>query len=295
MGKSVSCYTEYTPEDLEFEKVIVDALMNFEESIDVTKFVKEYGWSINELKSFSSVSWSNPELFFVDTNSYRCSILKSEDGEILECKISDYKFEITKEEYSKCKVELDQAVAEAMKTVKGVSDPVEKVKRLHDYLIRVCEYDEQIADEDKALTAVSMYSVLVRHKAICQGYARAYHYLLCEAGIESEILISYDMNHCWNYVKIGKNWYHVDVTYDDPVFDGKDPATSHISYCCFLLSDKAMRGIGHRWSVEGLPAACDQTYDFWDWGWPYNSKFDNEHWQKYILKYIRKKNKIKNS
>ncbi len=48
----------------------------------------------------------------------------------------------------------------------------------------------------------------------CSGYHKAYNYLLKRAGIEYGT--SKNSGHVWNLVKLDGEWYHVDVTWDDP-------------------------------------------------------------------------------
>ena len=245
----------YTPEEREFERVVVGAFMNFEESIDITKFVKEYGWDDARLTNlFSDVIWNNPQLFFVSAKNFSYLMMEYSDGELAEYRIIDYQYSIRKEEYSQRKAEIDLVVADAMGKLSGVTDLVEKARRLHDYIVRICEYDEKAAAEiDPSPLARTVYSVLIRHKAVCEGYVMAYRYLLREAGIRSEEVFSDEMNHCWNYVQIGDKWYHVDVTFDDPIFAGKDPKTFPILYDYFLLSDEEITAMGHcGWKI-GVP------------------------------------------
>ena len=73
-------------------------------------------------------------------------------------------------------------------------------------------------NNDNSPLARTAYIVLVRHKAVFEGYTMAYRYLLNAVGIQSEEIISKEMNHCWNYVQLNGKWYHLDVTYDDPDF-----------------------------------------------------------------------------
>ena len=44
------------------------------------------------------------------------------------------------------------------------------------------------------------------------------------------------MNHMWNYVKLGNDWYHVDVTWDDPTSD----RVGYVRHKYFLCSDSQM-------------------------------------------------------
>ena len=256
----------YTIEEREFDRVVVDALLNFEPEIDVTKFAAEYGWDHDRISDlYFDVLWNNPQVFYV-TKQAQCRW--SHCGEIItRFAITGIRYGISKEDYPARKAELDGAVAEALKSVVGIDDPVEKAKRLHDHIVRTCEYDRAAADaHDGSPLARTVYSVLVRHLAVCEGYTMAYRYLLREAGMRSEEVISDKMNHCWNYVQIGGSWYHVDVTWDDPVYAGKDPATAPILYDHFLLSDDALIVRKHHdWDVRGLPAATDTTYDARSW------------------------------
>ena len=255
----------YTPGEREFDKAVVGALMSFEESIDVTKFVNKYNWNSDKiLDLFMDVLWNNPQVFFIskrgEFQQWDC-----EDGQ--RCIITKLMYGLSKDEYSKCKKELDRAIAEALRYIDGIVDPVEKAQILHDYIIRNCEYDEEAANKnDSSPLARTVYSVLVRRKAVCEGYTMAYRYLLREAGIRSEEVISNEMKHCWNYVQIGDNWYHVDVTHDDPIADGKDPKTYPILHNFFLKSDEAIKSQEHKnWDVRDLPAATDTTYDNREW------------------------------
>ena len=154
-----------------------------------------------------------------------------------------------------------------MEGIAEESDLVRKALLLHDRMIRTCDYDVEAADnDDDSPTARTAYSVLVRHKAVCEGYTMAYRYLLDLAGIRSEEIISEAMEHCWNYVLLDGHWFHVDVTWDDPVGSGGMPDDDLISRKYFLLSDAGIRRVEHHsWSTRGLPPADDTRYDSAKW------------------------------
>ncbi len=69
---------------------------------------------------------------------------------------------------------------------------------------------------------------------VCEGYARAFKYLCDEKGIPCVLVDGNAKNkadsageaHMWNYVKLGEQWYAVDVTWNDPVVDGRTGALS---------------------------------------------------------------------
>lgn len=71
--------------------------------------------------------------------------------------------------------------------------------------------------------AHNAYGALVEGKAVCEGYAEAYQFLLQCAGLQSFIVTGSSMNpatgipegHAWNMVRVDGRYYHVDLTWDD--------------------------------------------------------------------------------
>lgn len=98
---------------------------------------------------------------------------------------------------------------------------------LHDYLIATTAYDETLEKN-------TGYDILVNGTAVCLGYAQVYQDLLGRAGITSRIVVSDPMKHAWNLVQIDGNWYHVDLTWDDPTPD----VPGYVSHQFFLLTDQ---------------------------------------------------------
>lgn len=101
---------------------------------------------------------------------------------------------------------------------------LEKALALHDYLVLNCQYDYNVGNKltNGPFTGkepiFSAYGALIEGNAVCQGYAEAYQLLLKEEGIQAGIVSSDAMNHAWNWVIIDGKEYHVDVTWDDPMF-----------------------------------------------------------------------------
>lgn len=98
----------------------------------------------------------------------------------------------------------------------------EKLRALHDALIRQCEYDVDTAEEDApdgSAPAFAADGALLDHKAVCAGYGRAYEMLCKAAGIRVIYVASEEMNHGWNAVRLGGTTYYIDCTFDDPIPD----------------------------------------------------------------------------
>lgn len=250
----------------EFASVVKPALMDFQDVIDVSHFCVDYGWSPEKVDDvFDDFLWNSPDIFFV-AKSYRSRYIE-EGNKITSFVITNLRYGIRKEQYQDAKDQLDAATAKAMELLKGVTDPVKKALILHDHIVRICEYDKKACDDkDPSPAARTAYSVLVRHLAVCEGYVMAYRYLLNRAGIRSEEVLSDSMNHCWSYLYLNDNWYHADVTWDDPVYHGGKPVNAKISHEYFLLSDEKIATLEHcDWDVRGLPAASDTQFDNQNW------------------------------
>lgn len=102
----------------------------------------------------------------------------------------------------------------------------EKELYLHDALIKKVTYTYSKLEEQNG------YTTLVEGKGVCAGYAFALQYLLMRAGIQSYYVVGYaGENHAWNLAKIDGEWYYVDATWDDPVYNGSDdPYSPYHSY-----------------------------------------------------------------
>ena len=132
---------------------------------------------------------------------------------------------------------------------------IQKVAYLHDRLV---VYTDYLDDGDARLTSTP-WSVLVDKKGICTGYARTYAIMLSEIGIESKLVQNDD--HQWDLVKLGKNWYHVDCTYDDMFLNGEQKK-GYVYHDYFLKSDKALTDhAGYKPKIK----AQSNIYDKMDW------------------------------
>lgn len=102
--------------------------------------------------------------------------------------------------------------------VKGKSDYT-KVKRIHDYIVNNTRYQF-------SSNCYTAYGALFDGRAVCQGYAQLTYKMLREAGVKCYTITGKANNgrgtqsHAWNMVKVGKKWYYMDVTWDDPTGGG---------------------------------------------------------------------------
>ena len=135
--------------------------------------------------------------------------------------------------YNETKPETDKVLSEAKAAIKKMKlkklDDYDKIKKIHDYIIKNATYD---------ISAIhsSGYDNLIEKTSVCQGYAMITYLMMKEAGIDCRIITGSGkgVSHAWNIVKLNDKWYNIDTTWDDPVSnDGKQ----HLEYDYFLKSD----------------------------------------------------------
>ena len=89
----------------------------------------------------------------------------------------------------------------------GISGDYETALWLHDWLTENADYDQ-------AYGHYHADGVLCGGYGVCDSYAKAYYLLLSEAGIPADRINNID--HAWNAVQLGGEWYYADCTWDDP-------------------------------------------------------------------------------
>lgn len=166
---------------------------------------------------------------------------------------------------------------------KDMSD-YEKELAIHDYIVLNCEYDYiNYLNNLIPPESYTIYGLLIDGKGVCQAYTDATKLLLNMAGVECEIVEGND-NHTWNIVKLDKQYYMLDVTWDDPYPDQK----GKVSYDYFNVTSEKMSEL-HSWDISKYPDASATEYNYYI----YNNMVVNnyEEFKNYVIKNIRQNKK----
>lgn len=217
---------------------IIDGLKKLTTRIDLTK----YNLSVDDFgKLYLDIIYDNPELFHVKT-SYSYAINSA--TEKVTAVLPIYLF--TSAEYNTKKAEFDKSAEDYLSYISNDMTDFTKALILHDLLVRRCVYSsDYYMGNTIPNNCYTAYGALVEKEAVCQGYSMAYNYLLDKCGIESDYATSDAMNHVWNLVKIGGNYYHVDATWDDARYNiggERVDLAGVVQHRYFLLSDDEIRG-----------------------------------------------------
>jgi hypothetical protein len=154
-----------------------------------------------------------------------------------------------------------QSVAERLHSVvKKVIRPdmsdLEKERAVHDYIVAHTRYDqENYARNSIPKEDYTSYGILVNGTGVCEGYTETFQMFMDYLDIECRIVTGQVKNpygslenHAWNIVRIGDRYYHVDVTWDDPVPD----SGNRVKYDYFNLTDEQI-GKDHIWDKAAYP------------------------------------------
>ena len=153
----------------------------------------------------------------------------------------DYKIGITinraytQDEINEINNKVDKILSE---NVNNNMPPKEKIRAIHDYIIDHTEYDKLKYENknDDTYKSNTAYGVLIEGYGTCNGYADAMEIFLDKMNI-----INYKISneeHIWNLVYLDGKWYHLDLTWDDPISDININRDTY-----FLISTKTLEKI----------------------------------------------------
>ena len=204
----------------EEEKLVYDVVYSGMKNKQTTiKFSSLDGYfgSESEMKnilsnSVFSVLRDHPELFMYNSGyTYEYNTELEADSVALK-----FDFNIEPKSALLMQQEIDNVVNKIIEEVRSLDD-YGKSKYVYTYLAQNTTY----SDGDNMH---NMYGPLVDGLSKCDGYARAYMYIMQKCGIEVGYVcgMGKDELHAWNTVKINGNWYYVDCTWGDPIVEIED-------------------------------------------------------------------------
>lgn len=137
-------------------------------------------------------------------------------------------------------IQINKKVDEIIeKEIKPTMDNKEKIKAIHDYIINNATYDKDKSDKNiTKYNSSTAYGALLEGYAICGGYTDAMEIFLDRFNIPSFEVIS--ENHIWNAVYLNNKWYHLDLTWDDPI---SVEGFNILDYNFFLISTKELEDL----------------------------------------------------
>ena len=79
------------------------------------------------------------------------------------------------------------------------------------------------------------YGALIEGNAVCQGYTEAMALFLDRLNVTNYRIRS--GSHAWNALYLDDHWYHLDVTWDDPVMED---GSNYLQYTYYLVDNDTL-------------------------------------------------------
>lgn len=209
---------------------------------DGEKLLSEYYQSAIE-----AYTYDNPDVFYIEFSklylnietttrgvmkTYRVFINAGDQGNYLTDEFS------SKENIDNALGEIEKVKAYFVQNKKA--SIYENVKLVHDYLVQSIEYEQTISMPN----IYNLYGAIINKQCVCEGYAKAFKYLMDSVDIPCVIVIGKATNsegdtenHAWNYVQLNGIWYAIDCTWDDPILSGPGFISNSAKYKYFLKGE----------------------------------------------------------
>lgn len=177
--------------------------------------------------AIEAYTYDNPEIFYLSPNKMYLNIETTTFGNSVTYNI--YINNGNENNYFIDEFTSQAQVESAISQIEQVKNQIiqnrsgnayDDIRMVHDYLVENIEYDTSLSQSN----IYNVYGALVNGRAVCEGYARSFKYLMDELGIPCTLVIGTGTNsqgqtenHAWNYVQLNGTWYAIDCTWDDPV------------------------------------------------------------------------------
>lgn len=201
----------------------------------------------------------------------------------------EFEYSMTPSEILTAKEKFENKIDNILHDLPNGND-FEKEEYINNCIIDNCKYDDAAAETNEIKgNENDAYGALVDGNAVCEGYSRAFQLLCNKANIDC-VMVSGTVdntNHAWNCVKIGGEWYQIDVTWNDT-----DGEKDYLQNDYFNLTDSLMledHTLSPKYSdvdaqsfqnVESwcnfyVPKCTAEKYSYFNYKYPTVSDLDN--------------------
>ena len=219
--------------------------------------------------AYYAVLADHPEFFWIDSSVQAKE--SSFTGKVIGYQLSTT---VDIENRDFLRTQLEAAADECISRIDPDVSDYQKIKQVYEYLIDMVDYDGSSPDNQ------NIQSALLNHRSVCAGYAKAFQYILHRMGMFCTYVTGSTVSggdHGWNIVRIDGNYYHVDVTWGDPVFvntqeaSGTGGAMNYNYLCC---TDAELYKTHIPKASVPLPECIDDSYNYYKRNNMYYEYFD---------------------
>lgn len=227
-------------------KVLGNGLLSFQKTIRVPAKNKK-----DLERILDAVIYDNPNICYFNPSEFSIGSL----GTLLTISF-DYVYN-RKKAAEIMKAVDDEAEYIISQFIMGDMSDYDKCVAIHDYMTENIHYNFSAMSVNFVHDAFTVEGALLKHQAVCNGIAKAVSLILNKLSIPCTVVQGYstinenDIKHAWNMVKLGDEYYHIDVTWDLQEVN----RFSRRSHMYMNLDDESMLN-NHSWDIEAYPT-CD--------------------------------------
>ena len=202
-------YRQLSEEQKQVYREILEGVRNHTEEIYVHDTDAD---ETNQI--FQQLMKDQPDIFWCDGTATATTHKGTESYTVLKPK-----YFYTAEESQTMQTEITQAAEKWLADLDSNTDDYQKILYVYEKIVDEVEYDENAPDNQ------NIYSVFVNQKSVCAGYSKATQYLLEQLGVFCTYVTGKTTeggSHAWNLVKCNGDYYYVDTTWGDPVFQQEE-------------------------------------------------------------------------
>lgn len=170
-------------------------------------------------KIYWAFDYDNPQ-FFALANGYSYRYYPS-TGLVASISV---KYSRTAAQESILKDTFDATANTVISTAKNQITDYDKLRYIHDWIVNRTDYMLNGPVYKSEADGPIIYG-----QALCEGYSKAFMYLAQSLGYDCVCVVG-EANggpHMWNMVKVNGSWYHIDVTFDDPIMSDGSRTLTH--------------------------------------------------------------------
>lgn len=133
-----------------------------------------------------------------------------------------------------------------------------KIKKIHDWMVKNIAYDrENFENGTIPKESYTILGALKNRICVCDAYAQTFKLFMDMFGIDCIYVSGQSPSgsgHAWNMVRLGTDWYHIDVTWDaDRSHNANNQFSGTICNDYFLKSDAAFGDHLNKYTDDTLP------------------------------------------
>ena len=228
-------YASLSDEDKQIYEMFYDLVMHkddrgYSRRLTMNRF--DFATKQDELLSiYQAMLYDHPEFFFLEGAEGRDLDIRG----IKTAFISALTFRLTpgRDDENEMISRLEKSADDFLADIDTSAPDHEIELQIHDKLIDTITYDYDILEQDLTQKDLghTAYGALVaddagrKNRAVCDGYAKAFQYLLQKSSVQAAVIsgeadsesgtLSEQGTHAWNMVMLDGQWYEVDCCWDD--------------------------------------------------------------------------------